>query len=88
MSCPCALGLATPTAITIAQGVGAKKGILIKNGNSLEFLNKVDTVIFDKTGTLTKGEHRVCKVESFNREYSDEEIILLSGSVEVNYHHL
>lgn len=87
VSCPCALGLATPTAITIAQGVGAKKGILIKNGNSLELLNKIDTVVFDKTGTLTKGEHKVCRVESFNREYSDEEIIILSGSVELNSQH-
>merc|ERR1712078_448460 len=54
-ACPCALGLATPTVITVASGKAAKKGILFKGGDKIEIASKIDSIIFDKTGTLTKG---------------------------------
>lgn len=66
IACPCALGLATPTAIMVGTGVGAKNGILIKNGETLEKSNKIDVVIFDKTGTLTEGKPKVTDVIPFD----------------------
>jgi P-type E1-E2 ATPase len=62
VACPCALGLATPTAIMVGVGKGAENGILIKSGEALETAHKLEAVIFDKTGTLTKGEPEVTDI--------------------------
>ena len=86
IACPCALGLATPTAIMVGTGKGAELGILIKGGDSLETAYKLDTIVLDKTGTITKGEPALTDIVTFNG--SDEnELLALVASVERSSEH-
>lgn len=85
IACPCALGLATPTALTVAVGNGAKKGILFRKGSALEEVTKVDTIVFDKTGTITKGTPSVTNIYSFKGK--EEQILEIAGSLESNSEH-
>ncbi len=86
IACPCALGLATPTAIMVATGRGAERGILIKGGEALEMAARIDTVLLDKTGTITAGKPRVTSVAA-NPGYSELEILRLAASAEVYSEH-
>lgn len=86
VACPCALGLATPTAVMVSTGKGASQGVLIKGGNALEKAHKVTTVVFDKTGTLTVGKPTVVSAVLFSR-FSMEEFCDVAIATEVNSEH-
>lgn len=86
IACPCALGLATPTAIVVAMGGAARKGVLIKDLESLEALRMVDQVIFDKTGTLTKGEFILTFIKPL-ADQDEEKILLLAASLQKGSEH-
>jgi Cu+-exporting ATPase len=81
IACPCALGLATPVAITVGTGRGAERGILIKGGEALEAAARIDTVILDKTGTITRGQPQVTDVIPSNG-YSEVELLRVAASAE------
>lgn len=86
IACPCALGLATPTAIMVGIGKGAEFGALFKNGEAVETLHRIDTVIFDKTGTLTEGKPALTDFHIASA-YSEKELLGLLASVEHNSEH-
>jgi len=85
IACPCALGLATPTAIMVGTGKGAENGVLIKGGEALETTHQIKTVVFDKTGTITEGKPVVTDI--ITNDISENEILLLAASAEKGSEH-
>lgn len=86
IACPCALGLATPTAIIVGTGKGAEHGVLIRNAETLEKMQQINTVMLDKTGTLTQGKPKVTNIIN-NASYSAEDILRLAASAEKGSEH-
>ena len=87
IACPCALGLATPMAIMVAAGRGASAGVLIKNAEVLETMEKITTLVIDKTGTLTEGKPQVVSIYSSSVEWSEAKLLQLAGSLERGSEH-
>ncbi len=91
ISCPCALGLAIPTAVMVGTGKGAENGILLKGGDSLEAINSINTIIFDKTGTLTVGKPKVSVIlaekELKGSGYDKNDLLYFAGSAEMGSEH-
>jgi len=87
IACPCALGLATPMAIMVGTGRGARSGVLIRNAEALEVMEKIDTLLVDKTGTLTEGRPKLVEIHRSGSELSEQEILRLAASVERSSEH-
>jgi Cu+-exporting ATPase len=87
IACPCAMGLATPTAVMVGTGRGAELGILVKDSASLEEAGSLDTILLDKTGTLTKGEPTLTDLVSLDPAYSEEKLLQIVSSVESGSEH-
>ena len=91
IACPCALGLAIPTAVMVGTGKGAENGLLIKGGDSLESINTINTIVFDKTGTLTVGKPKVSVIftekDLNNTGYDENELLFYAGSAEMGSEH-
>jgi cation-transporting P-type ATPase C len=87
IACPCAVGLATPTAISAAIGNGARRGILIKGGSHLEQAGRVDAIVFDKTGTLTVGRPVVTNIIAMHKDWQPEQVLAYAASSEIHSRH-
>jgi len=86
ISCPCALGLGTPTALMVGSGMGAENGILIRNGEAIQTFKEINAIAFDKTGTITKGKPEVTDLITLNG-FSDEEFLYYAGTIENGSEH-
>jgi len=86
IACPCALGLATPTALMVGSGMGAKNGILIRRGEAIQTLKNLKTIVFDKTGTITKGMPEVTDILPVNG-FSNEDVLKLAANIEAGSEH-
>jgi Cu+-exporting ATPase len=86
IACPCALGLATPMAIMVGTGRGAHAGVLVKNAETIEILEKVDTLVVDKTGTLTEGKPRVVSIEPA-KDFSEDDVLSFAAALEKGSEH-
>jgi len=86
IACPCALGLATPTALMVGTGMGAERGILIRSGEAIQTLREIDVVVLDKTGTITRGEPGVTDVRPAS-DWREEDLIALAGAAESGSEH-
>lgn len=86
ISCPCALGLGTPTALMVSSGIGAEKGVLFRHGEAFQTMKEVHTIVFDKTGTITRGKPGVTDIVS-NQKFKEKEILYLAASVEQGSEH-
>jgi Cu+-exporting ATPase len=87
IACPCAMGLATPTAIMVAAGRAAEAGILIRGGEALETAEKIDTVVFDKTGTLTRGRPEVADILSAAQTVTQDDVLRVAAAIEAGSEH-
>lgn len=86
IACPCALGLATPTVLMVASGIGAQNGILIRNGAAIQALQEIDTIVLDKTGTITKGTPEVTDIIPID-SFSKDDVLRLAAAAEQNSEH-
>src|SRR5699024_2187327 len=86
IACPCALGLATPTALMVGSGLGAENGVLIRKGEAIQLMKDVDTIILDKTGTVTEGQPSVTDIRTFN-DIEEEELLRWAAAAEGGSEH-
>ncbi len=87
IACPCAMGLATPTAVMVGTGKGAEHGILLKSSEALERAGKIGTVVMDKTGTITRGQPQVTDIRIMDSSFTEAELLRIAGSVEKRSEH-
>jgi Cu+-exporting ATPase len=87
IACPCALGLATPTALMVGTGMGAEQGILIRNGEAIQTMKEVKAIILDKTGTLTKGKPELTDIVTLDETLAEDDVLFYAGSVETGSEH-